>query len=130
MMPLRQTSQTRSGLRAREFSESGRIFVRCPRPTEQLLVNTLNRIDLELLGTLPAHHGKGAASLQLEWGIGIADKHGLVSWVESSPVAKPLYERFGFIEQDTVESQVVESAGGGTFVHTMMMREPRPYGHN
>ncbi|KAH6885422.1 hypothetical protein B0T10DRAFT_95489 [Thelonectria olida] len=66
MISSRQASRTRFKLCVRGFSESSLIFVRCPCPIEQVSTDTLNYIDLKLLGTLPAHRGKDAASLQLE----------------------------------------------------------------
>ena len=46
--------------------------------------------------THPKHRRKGAASMLMQWGIGMADRLGLESWVSARPSAKPLYMRYGF----------------------------------
>ncbi len=74
-----------------------------------------------MLGTDPTARRRGAASLQLEWAVNMADTHGLICWVEASPEGIPLYEKFNFEVKDTV---VMDLPGGGTYTHFCMLRNP------
>lgn len=78
-----------------------------------------------MLGTLASYRCRGAASLHLAWAAEIADREGLACWTESSPMALPLYQKFGYEIQDTVVSQIDEAAGGGTYTSSAVLREPR-----
>ncbi|KAI0123557.1 hypothetical protein BJ170DRAFT_87728 [Xylariales sp. AK1849] len=80
---------------------------------------------LKVLGTLPSYRRRGAASLLLAWATEIADREGLACWTEASPAALPLYQKFGFTAQDSVVTELDESAGGGTYTTTCILREPR-----
>ena len=75
--------------------------------------------------TLPTHERRGAASLQLSWGLAIADEHALTCWVEASPIAAPLYKKFGFEVKDMVECHLDEHVGGGMYKTACLMRAPR-----
>ncbi|KAL2881017.1 hypothetical protein SGCOL_003672 [Colletotrichum sp. CLE4] len=51
---------------------------------------------LELLICRTEHQGKGAASPLLRWGVEKADKEGRMAFLESMPLAKGIYEKYGF----------------------------------
>lgn len=53
-------------------------------------------IYLSVLATDPKFHRRGAGGKLVEWGVRQADALGLVAYLESSPEARPLYERWGF----------------------------------
>jgi ribosomal protein S18 acetylase RimI-like enzyme len=65
---------------------------------------------LELVATMPEYRGKGAAGKLLRWGIERADEDGTEIYLEASPVGKPIYEHFRFMEEDRL---VVELDGKG-----------------
>ena len=46
--------------------------------------------------THPNHRRKGAATMLMKWGTALADELGVESWVQATPMAKPLYLRHGF----------------------------------
>jgi GNAT superfamily N-acetyltransferase len=75
---------------------------------------------LSLLGTDPAHRGKGLGLALLQQTVTRADSDGLPAYLEASnPVNVPLYERYGFRPKTTFALP-----GGGPEV-TTMWREPR-----
>ena len=81
-----------------------------------------------MLGTTPTCQRAGAARLQLGWGTAIADREGLVCWLDAAPMSKALYEKFGFraVGRVTVDLGDLDTdCGGGQHTYTCMMREPR-----
>ena len=52
---------------------------------------------MELLMTAEEYKGKGAGSMILKHGCYLADEDGVECYIDSSPRAKPLYERFGWV---------------------------------
>lgn len=79
---------------------------------------------LHILVVRPEHQRRGAGRLMVRWGTERADADGLPCYVDSTPVAKRVYERYGFAEVDRL---VLEGAdhGGENLVETMMVREAR-----
>lgn len=75
-----------------------------------------------MLGTLPSHQRRGAASLQLAWATKLADREGLLLYTESSVVAKPVYEKFGM---EPVAEIVSDLLDGGTYTTTCLLRKPK-----
>jgi GNAT superfamily N-acetyltransferase len=53
-------------------------------------------IYLSILATEPKYHRRGAGGKLVEWAVKQADELGLETYLESSPEAKLLYERWGF----------------------------------
>ncbi|KAL1986721.1 hypothetical protein VTN96DRAFT_5926 [Rasamsonia emersonii] len=52
---------------------------------------------LELLGTVQDYQDKGAASLLINWGLQRADEERVECYIDSSPQAISIYERFGWV---------------------------------
>lgn len=79
---------------------------------------------LDMIMTLPGYEGRGAGSAQIAWGLKVADEEGLAVVLESSPVARRFYEKYGFEVMGEVEHDL-EPWGreeGEMFVHTFMVR--------
>lgn len=54
----------------------------------------------KIVNLLPEFRRRGAASLVMEWGTKKADELGMDSFVESTEIAVPLYEKHGFVKVD------------------------------
>jgi GNAT superfamily N-acetyltransferase len=78
---------------------------------------------LRILATDPTHHRRGAGALLLRWGTAEADRLRLPCYLESSPAGRPLYERYGFAEVDSVAVDL-SPWGGPAFDVPIMVREP------
>jgi GNAT superfamily N-acetyltransferase len=52
---------------------------------------------LDTLSTLPEYRRRGAAALLVKWGAKKADELGIELYLTSSMVARPLYEKMGFV---------------------------------
>ena len=68
---------------------------------------------------MPEHHGKGAAGKLIRWGLEQADERGLEAYLEASPLARPVYEHFGFKAVDEFRPSKVDH------VETFMLRPAR-----
>jgi GNAT superfamily N-acetyltransferase len=72
------------------------------------LMGTGNNVEdrphwyLELQATRPEYQGQGAAGKLIRWGLEEADKDGAETYVESNPVAFPIYQHFMFEEETQV----------------------------
>lgn len=77
-----------------------------------------------MLGTVPSVQGKGAAAMQIQWGIDFADRHGLPCWTEASPRSVGILKKLGFKHVSEIECPMSEAAGGGTYIFTCVVREP------
>lgn len=53
-------------------------------------------VDLEIIAVAPAFQGKGAGSQMLQWGASRADESLHEAYLEASPDAVSVYEKFGF----------------------------------
>lgn len=76
---------------------------------------------LHILVVKPEWQGRGAGRMMVRWGTERADGEGLPCYVDSTPVAKGVYERYGFEEVDRL---VIKGAdhGGEDLVETIMVR--------
>jgi len=83
---------------------------------------------LNSLATHPEHHHKGAGSMLLEWGLRKADEDGLDIYLDSSRLAKPLYEREGFEVMREIEFDRRPWGGEGIDWHGCMVRKPKAAG--
>lgn len=57
--------------------------------------------DLELMSVNAKYARQGAGAMMMQHGCELVDKDGVIAYVDSSPVAKTLYARFGFEEKNT-----------------------------
>lgn len=80
---------------------------------------------LNSLATHPDHQGHGAGKLLLDWGVKKADDEQLVTYLDATQVAKPIYERRGFEVKRAVEWDRTVWGGEGADVHYSMVRQPR-----
>ena len=54
------------------------------------------------MGVSAEYHRKGAGTLLIKNGCELADRDGVPAYVDASPAAYPLYERFGFVTLNEV----------------------------
>jgi WD repeat-containing protein 48 len=80
---------------------------------------------LNTLATHPDHQGRGAASMLLDWGLGKADREGLVTYLDATGVGKPVYEKRGFKVVRSIEWDREAWGGKGSDCHWCMVREPK-----
>jgi len=71
--------------------------------------------------TKPAHQGRGAGGMLIEYVCKIADANGEVAYVEASPSGLSTYRRFGFEEKDRVSVMINDEE----YVNPCMVREPK-----
>jgi GNAT superfamily N-acetyltransferase len=77
------------------------------------------------LSTHPEHQGRGAAGILLEWGLNKADKEGLITYLDATEMARPIYERRGFELKKGLDWDRVPWGGQGKDWHGCMVRQPR-----
>lgn len=80
---------------------------------------------LNSLATHPDHQGRGAGTLLLDWGLQKADKEGLVTYLDATQRARPIYAKRGFELRKVVEWDRKVWGGEGVDVHCCMVRMPR-----
>ncbi|KAJ4342392.1 hypothetical protein N0V87_001010 [Didymella glomerata] len=80
---------------------------------------------LNSLATHPDHQGRGAGKLLLDWGVEKADDEQLVTYLDATQVAKPIYEKRGFEVRRVVEWDRTAWGGEGIDAHYSMVRHPR-----
>lgn len=108
------------------------------RPAAKEFYNYLNRVRREYMGTKPfvflhllvtdpEHHRRGAGGLLLRWGTKIADDVQLPSFLESTLVGRPLYQRWGFEPRHEETWDLTRFGLEGTDSSTVMIREPQNY---
>lgn len=86
-------------------------------------------IGLSLLSTAPKYHRRGAGKALLVPMLAIADAAGLRSYVEATAAGRPLYEKLGFREVETLVLDAAAATGGrinGMSTIWIMIREPQP----
>lgn len=72
---------------------------------------------LELIATRPAYQGKGAGGMLMQWGVNRSDEDSLECYLDATPEGKPLYEKYGFRELETLKFF------NGTYSHCFMIRD-------
>lgn len=80
---------------------------------------------LNSLATHPDHRRRGAASMLLTWGINMADKWGLDTYLDATMMGMRLYERWGFELVRGVEWDRTKWGGEGVDWHGCMIRKGR-----
>ncbi|KAM3418057.1 hypothetical protein BST61_g6263 [Cercospora zeina] len=76
---------------------------------------------LEIIATDPAYQGQGAGSLMMRYGLERADEQGARAFLEASPDAVRLYERFGFREVRHLDTFIQNSRVKGTMYRNLFM---------
>jgi GNAT superfamily N-acetyltransferase len=79
---------------------------------------------LSSLATHPDYQGRGAGKLLLDWGVKKADVEGLVTYLDATQIAKPIYEKRGFEVRRAVDWDRMAWGGEGVDVHYCMVRQP------
>jgi GNAT superfamily N-acetyltransferase len=81
-----------------------------------------------VLGSLATHpdaRGRGYASKLLKWGINEAERNGARIYLESTPMAHELYQRYGWHDTDEMRFILAEYGGEGKIILKTMIREPQ-----
>ncbi|KAF2797597.1 hypothetical protein K505DRAFT_322482 [Melanomma pulvis-pyrius CBS 109.77] len=81
---------------------------------------------LNSFATHPDHHRKGAGTMLLNWGLKKADEEGLVTYLDTTTLARPIYEKHGFTVVTAIEFDRRPWGGEGMDWHGCMIRQPRP----
>lgn len=79
---------------------------------------------LHILVVRPEYQGKGAGRMMIRWGTERADGEGLPCYLDSTAVAKGVYERYGFREVDRLVLEG-QDHGGKDLVESMMVRDAK-----
>jgi WD repeat-containing protein 48 len=77
---------------------------------------------LNQLATHPDHQGRGAAKMMLDWGMQKADEEELATYLDSTVIGRPVYERRGFALVKALEWDRVPWGGEGKDWHGCMVR--------
>lgn len=101
------------------------LFVPLDTARDEIMGTEKPFFMLNSLATHPEHQGRGAARLLLDWGIKKADDEGLVTFLDASQVARPIYEKRGFEVKRSIEWDRKVWGGEGVDVHYCMVRLPR-----
>ncbi len=77
-----------------------------------------------MLATHPTHQGKGAGSQLMRWGLVQADEQNVEAYLEASPDAVPLYEKFGFREVERTDTFIKNESVDGVWYRNLFMLRP------
>lgn len=77
---------------------------------------------LQVLATRESHRRRGVATMLLRRGIDMANEYNLPVYLESSPMAKPVYERMGFELLGWMPFDAREFGSDREMRHAVMMR--------
>ena len=80
--------------------------------------------DLEMLATDPKYQGKGAGSMMMRWGLEQADEQCTEAYLEASPDAVPLYEKFGFREAGRTDTFINNERVNGMWYRNLFVIRP------
>ncbi|KAI1842179.1 hypothetical protein JX266_011587 [Neoarthrinium moseri] len=83
---------------------------------------TENMLGLSLICTAPKYHRRGAAKALIAPMLCLADEAGIKAYLEATPEGKPVYEKLGFREVDTLDFDLGEPIG--LYQLCVMVREP------
>jgi len=76
---------------------------------------------LEIVATHPKFQGQGAGKLMLAYGCDKADEQGLESYLEASPEAVSLYEKYAFKEVDRLDTWIENERVKGSWYRNLFM---------
>lgn len=82
-------------------------------------------VYLHILATAPEHQGRGAGSMQLEWGLAKAEALGLPVYLESTMTGQPLYLHHGFKPVVQLDCNARDYGLDDRAEHWCMIREPK-----
>lgn len=80
---------------------------------------------LSLLATRKAYHRRGIGAMHLRWGLEQADQLNLPSYLEASPMGKPLYLRMGYEELRPLPFDAKKWGATEDLPHSILLR-PAP----
>jgi GNAT superfamily N-acetyltransferase len=76
----------------------------------------------------PEHQRKGIGRKLIQWGLDVADKQKIVSWLNARPAAAKLYQDAGFKTVAVLEVHIGEGDEPLDVPPGLaMLREPQPY---
>lgn len=81
-------------------------------------------VDLEIIAVAPAFQGKGAGSQMLQWGASRADESLHEAYLEASPDAVSVYEKFGFREAGRTDTWIENERVAGVSYRNLYMIRP------
>ncbi|KAF1963654.1 acyl-CoA N-acyltransferase [Byssothecium circinans] len=91
-------------------------------PNKREIMGTKPYFSLDTLVTHKDHYRRGAGGLLLTDGLRRADEAGVEAYLESSPMGRPLYERFGFVPIKDVSLDLKRWDGHKELTWTLMKR--------
>lgn len=94
------------------------------REAQASIMGSKPYLMLNTLATHPDHHKRGAATMLLKWGLERADELGLDMYLDTSRVARPIYEKYGFELVKGIEFDRRPWGGEGIDWHGCMVRKP------
>ncbi|PVI03860.1 hypothetical protein DM02DRAFT_611975 [Periconia macrospinosa] len=92
---------------------------------KEIMGNTDRYLMLNVLATHPEHQRRGAAKMLLDVGLKRADEEGLVMYLSSSWMGRPIYEKAGFELVKECDFDRGEWGGEGVERHGCMVRQPK-----
>ena len=96
------------------------------RAAQDEIMGSKQYLILNTLATHPDHHRKGAGTILLQWGLQKADELNLEMYLDSTTIARPLYEKHGFEVKKMIEFDRVPWGGEGVDRHWCMVRKAKP----
>ncbi|KAK5173457.1 uncharacterized protein LTR77_002138 [Saxophila tyrrhenica] len=89
------------------------------------ILGTQPYVLLSILAVVPEYQRKGVGSILLDWGSKQADELGLHSYLEASPMGRPLYERKGYEKVREFEFDARKWGHHEDIEHVCMLRPAR-----
>lgn len=65
--------------------------------------------DLEVCFVTPKYRRQGVGRLLMDWGVQKADRLGMESYLDSTPMGVPLYEQYGYVSPGWVHVKAPEN---------------------
>lgn len=95
------------------------------REAQKEIMGSKPYLMLNSLACHPDHHKRGAGTMMLKWGLERADELGLEMYLDTSQLARPMYEKWGFELQRGIDFDRTLWGGEGMDWHGCMLRKPR-----
>ncbi|KAH7388639.1 hypothetical protein BKA66DRAFT_568965 [Pyrenochaeta sp. MPI-SDFR-AT-0127] len=103
----------------------GSLFGPLRAAQEEIMGTSEPYFMLNSFATHPDHRGRGAGQLLLNWGLKKADAEGMVTYLDATSHARPMYEKRGFKVVKATEWDREPWGGQGKDWHGHMVRQPR-----